>query len=247
MKPNGFANFAATAALASLLFLAGHAVAAPVTYSFSTQASPVFFGLGGVPGDAFDGGVYGTFVYDAQASRVAVNPDGSFLYASSFPLSVTAISSFSATVGGFNFTDTAGTLQVGNNTFGTTASDVLQFSLEPPLTNPAPHNLTRFSIGNFTLANLRMFWIQGQQTPDLIPDYLSDQAMPASLPSFTGRLSLDFYFTPDPSAPLFFVAFDGLQVTPSVAAIPEPETYAMLLAGLGLLGFEARRRKRLAA
>jgi hypothetical protein len=29
----------------------------------------------------------------------------------------------------------------------------------------------------------------------------------------------------------------------AVAAIPEPETYAMLLAGLGLLGFAARRRK----
>ena len=29
----------------------------------------------------------------------------------------------------------------------------------------------------------------------------------------------------------------------SVAAIPEPETYSMLLAGLGLLGFAARRRK----
>jgi hypothetical protein len=31
--------------------------------------------------------------------------------------------------------------------------------------------------------------------------------------------------------------------TPPVAAIPEPETYAMLLAGLGLMGFVARRRK----
>ena len=28
-----------------------------------------------------------------------------------------------------------------------------------------------------------------------------------------------------------------------VAAVPEPETYAMLLAGLGLIGFSARRRK----
>ena len=31
--------------------------------------------------------------------------------------------------------------------------------------------------------------------------------------------------------------------TANVAAVPEPETYAMLLAGLGLLGFAARRRK----
>jgi hypothetical protein len=34
----------------------------------------------------------------------------------------------------------------------------------------------------------------------------------------------------------------GLNLPP-VAAVPEPETYAMLLAGLGLIGFTARRRK----
>jgi len=28
-----------------------------------------------------------------------------------------------------------------------------------------------------------------------------------------------------------------------VAAVPEPETYAMMLAGLGLINFVARRRK----
>lgn len=33
----------------------------------------------------------------------------------------------------------------------------------------------------------------------------------------------------------------------TVGAIPEPETYAMLLAGLGLMGFVARRRKQQAA
>jgi hypothetical protein len=30
----------------------------------------------------------------------------------------------------------------------------------------------------------------------------------------------------------------------SVAAVPEPETYAMLLAGLGVMGFIARRRNK---
>ena len=35
----------------------------------------------------------------------------------------------------------------------------------------------------------------------------------------------------------------GTWTSSTVAAIPEPETYAMLLAGLGLLGFAARRRK----
>lgn len=43
-------------------------------------------------------------------------------------------------------------------------------------------------------------------------------------------------------------AFDILNVSSAagsgpVSAIPEPETYAMLFAGLGLLGFVARRRK----
>ncbi len=41
--------------------------------------------------------------------------------------------------------------------------------------------------------------------------------------------------------------FSGSSVIDNVtinAAIPEPETYAMLLAGLGLLGFAARRRQR---
>jgi choice-of-anchor C domain-containing protein len=38
-------------------------------------------------------------------------------------------------------------------------------------------------------------------------------------------------------------ALDNVRVTQVAAPIPEPETYAMMLAGLGLLGFAGRRRK----
>lgn len=42
---------------------------------------------------------------------------------------------------------------------------------------------------------------------------------------------------------LDFYGFDYLKLSNVTAPIPEPETYAMMLAGLGLLGFVARRRK----
>ena len=73
----------------------------------------------------------------------------------------------------------------------------------------------------------------------------------AGLTDFTGTQA-----TSDPKpSPIFGVisvtgySLDGIQPTPSnwvtspVSAVPEPETYAMLLAGLGLLGFMAHRRK----
>jgi hypothetical protein len=41
------------------------------------------------------------------------------------------------------------------------------------------------------------------------------------------------------SASLYFGTKPDIQIA---VAVPEPETYAMLLAGLGLVGFAARRK-----
>jgi len=39
------------------------------------------------------------------------------------------------------------------------------------------------------------------------------------------------------------IVIEGLVVDGVITAVPEPESYAMLLAGLGLVGFATRRRK----
>jgi hypothetical protein len=46
-----------------------------------------------------------------------------------------------------------------------------------------------------------------------------------------------------PAGGVVVTGFATDQLTPITHQIPEPETYAMLLAGLGLMGFVARRRK----
>lgn len=58
--------------------------------------------------------------------------------------------------------------------------------------------------------------------------------------SVTNNASYAVYLQNTGSSPLTFSTMG----VGSVAAVPEPETYAMLLAGLGVLGFVGRRRTR---
>ncbi len=57
--------------------------------------------------------------------------------------------------------------------------------------------------------------------------------------TFTEQTTLRFYI----SDSHHWDNLGGISV--SITPVPEPETYAMMLAGLGLLGFMARRRKKL--
>lgn len=77
-----------------------------------------------------------------------------------------------------------------------------------------------------------------------IGPYLSDFLSFGQSVSFTGyKVTYDVLsIAQDPHdyGSLWFIAEGDNR---SISPIPEPETYAMLLAGLGLLGFMARRRK----
>ena len=59
----------------------------------------------------------------------------------------------------------------------------------------------------------------------------------------SGRLAFR-YLVDDTTINGNYLGIDSVNVT---AAVPEPETYAMMLAGLGLLGLVARRRKQMTA
>lgn len=242
----------------ALFLAASAAVAAPVSYSFSTGTVLPFGGSTPVTGPlnaeatAIAGmlsgtSVAGSFIYDSAALAIAPNnPDGSTTYRGSTPESVTGfvtvLSNVTATVGAFSFSDISGLATVGNGTLG--GNDIFALSIENFGTG-GTHNIVPFSIGGYTLWNMRMLWIEGQAVPTLVPDLFDNQALLSAPPDFYGRLALDFKKTGEAgSGTQFHVFYDSLLITPTIAAIPEPQSYAMLLAGLGLLGWEARRRKK---
>lgn len=258
------------AAVAAILLPAiNPSLAAPVSYTFTTGPTD-FAGvaLGSSPGTIVPtlplfGGAAGSFLWDSAGSFVQTNPDGSSAYAGFTSPSITgltpSVSGLSASIGGFAFSDPVGSTSVWNDKtppgfFGTAAnSDALILAFDPPAINGGTftRNLSGFDVDGWHLISARMLWIEGldmtfeANSPGTGPiaDFLSDQSLPGTLPAFSGRLWLEFQNNADPSQ-FSFVFYNNLQVHPT-APIPEPETYAMLLAGLGLLGFEIRRRRKL--
>lgn len=230
------------------------AIAAPTTYTFSTTASAyssnanILSQLG-----AFN--VHGSFQYDAagdyfgNSGALGFSP-GYSVYGA--PVGgIQSYSNLNGVIGTHSFSDPRGSVTVANNNPYYYGNDYLQLSADTgikPNTNTYPTNYPRqlagFTVGQYTLIDVRLFWSTGIAG---VTDFLSNSQLPNALPGLTGRLALDFVRTDDPhntaNVPFYSnsVFFDGLTV--HAAPVPEPETYAMLLAGLGLMGAVTRRRK----
>jgi hypothetical protein len=209
--------------------------------------------------------ISGTFVYDNQAQVTGATTSGSLgtrgsVYGGHLLPDGTPYSSFtalSATVNGTtprSITDPRGFTIVGDDdvqfpcfTPGCTPPtfDFFGYNAEN-LTGTTFRNIVGFTIGAYRVFNVRLFWQEGQEVPNPVPDFLANADEPArdplpnTPPTLNGRLAIDFVHVSNTDGLGFQYAmfYDGLSVT----AVPEPETYALLLVGLGLLGFAARRR-----
>lgn len=232
------------------------AFGAPTSYTFST-GTILPFGVPALISGLGNGvSVSGVFTYDSVAPATDTMLNYGLGTATIYGGQSSPSRSFydiAGTVGAYSFSDPRGFVVVGDNMSDypgrPPGQDWLGLTMEPGprLAAVGPYNiwnLSRFAIGDYTLVNIRLFWFSGING---LTDFLSDSTMPGELPSLQGRLALDFALTadlpslPNPSFVTNSVFFDGLyiQATP----VPEPETYAILLAGLGLLGIAAWRRR----
>jgi hypothetical protein len=225
---------------AVLLFSPLGVQAIPVTYGFTTDAANLE--EGGLPSPVLDAlvglSVTGTFKYDAVGEVVGTVADGTTAGSLAYP----TLSDLSGSVGGQSFSDPAGITIVGalNLPVPTpfTPADYLALDADPR--DPAGvSNLNGFDVGAFSLVNVRLFWLEYFIAS--APDFLADDSLPGMLPTFAGRLGLDFTSAANPSGPLTFVFFENLRVVPVPMAVSEPSALALL--ALGLLAITLRRRR----
>ena len=221
------------------------ATAAPQEYSFTTGlSSGAPSALAGLFSSTAT--VSGTFTFDSAADFTITTGSPPFFIYSTFNPASPLTPSFTSLVGsvdGRSFSDIQGIAAVANDTlddplFSLFNVDYLTLNADPAVGSSAtPRNIVGFTIGGYTLLNIRLFWEEGQSTPDPIGDFLSSNDLPAAPPSFNGRMAFDFVDATGIGAGAVF--FDGLTVT----SVPEPATLALFGVGLAGLSF-SRRRKR---
>ncbi len=230
-----------TKALLFVVLCAAHgaSMATPIMYSFSTGVtSGAFPGLAELFNSSAT--VSGGFRYDSAADY-STTVTGLDLYGAFSPSSslTPSFTNLSGTVDGHTFSDPQGVALVANDNFNPGSGMLVDFfslNADPSLSSSSTRNISGFSINDYTLWRVRLFWIEGFETPGLIPDFVSGAGLLSAPPSFNGRLALDFVDVSGADAGSVF--FDGL----TVAATPEPATLALL--GLGLAGLGWSRRKK---
>jgi len=206
------------ALLKTLACIAGLAVcaaaqAAPTVYNFTTAPGPYGYsaGMGGLF-SATDV-VSGSFVFDPVTPPTGVGTGGTTLYGINTAYSAT-YATLAGTVAGYFFSDPRGFVTVGNDKplpTGGPNVDAITFYADTSLAT-GTHDISGFSVGAYTLVNVRIFWVESID----IPDFLSDQNLPATPPTFMGRLALDFVPTDNPALPATsYVFFNGVKVTPA--------------------------------
>lgn len=160
------------------------------------------------------------------------------LFASLVLAGVAGLSSMSANAATFAATATPEGYEIDYTTSGTTFDDLWSFNVVAPASIVASVSGTSskaFSFSAFDLVKL----IDGVYTTVVTGDV--GNANPKI--SFGSLVADDLggkYFIRVAGEGLTKVNYNG---TITVSAVPEAETYVMMLAGVGLMGFVARRRK----
>jgi hypothetical protein len=194
--------------------ISAQAGAADVTFAFSGRLTNVSSNLSSF----FSTGdtFSGRYTFDDSALDSDPSPDtGTYTPAMTFSLNMGPLSFSSAT-------KLPTTIYVSN--FAT-----YSYFINSALTNPGV-------VGSLGLNYWELALIANNGVA-LNSDALPHTAFPLALAK---TATLEMYFGP-PAGSGF--AFGDLTSYALVSSIPEPGTYAMLLAGLGLLGFMARHRK----
>ncbi|WP_374360569.1 FxDxF family PEP-CTERM protein [Pseudoduganella danionis] len=226
------------------LAMAGSANAAVLQFDFTAkiqemmQFSPLTFTGGAVSSSNLSGStvavgdvITGHFTYDTATAQIS-NVGGVTMFASAQAQNALAAAIGNNTLALDSALSSTTTVQVGNNVAAFGGADT-------------------FGIAQVS-ANAQSSQLMALSLFDASGHAFDANAIPATL-DFSAFNNSTFYYTYSSVSTHAMMGANGnltsLTVTqlPSgnnpTAPVPEPETYAMLLAGLGLLGWTARRRQ----